>query len=156
MIGDRLRLLVAALVLSCLGCGWLVKPAEVELVGLAFPGESVVDLTVKIVNPNSFAVQASDLEYTVRINDETVGRGRRAEALGLEAGSSVVARLPLSYDLPALLRVLPGVAQDTIVCRVDGTYRLKALFAKPKLSFVSEYRVAARDRLRELLGEALP
>ncbi|MBN1460946.1 MAG: LEA type 2 family protein [Armatimonadetes bacterium] len=149
-----LKVLAAGLVICSLSCSWLVKPAEVELVGLAFPGESIVDLSVKIKNPNSFSAKASNIEYAISIGSEVVGRGRSTEVLSLGAGDSLVAHLPLSYDALALLRVLPQLANDTTVCRIEGTYRLEVLVLRPRMRFAAERRVALKDRLREVAGAA--
>ncbi|MEO0081394.1 MAG: LEA type 2 family protein [candidate division WOR-3 bacterium] len=150
-----LRVLALALLVSCLNCGWMVKPAEVELVGLAFPGESVLDLSVKVRNPNSFSAKVSDVEYTVFIGSEAVGRGRANEVLSLRGRDSLVTCLPLSYDMAALFRVLPQLAQDTIVCRVDGTYQLEVLLLKPRMKFSVERRIAVKEKLLAVLGAVM-
>ena len=57
---------------------------------------------------------------------------------------SLVTRSPLSYDIAALSRVLPQILQDTVVVRVDGTYRLRSLVSRPKLSFSTERRIPVK------------
>ena len=63
---------------------------------------------------------------------------------------------PLSYDIAALSRVLPQILQDTVVVRVDGTYRLRSVVSRPKLSFSTERRIPVKARLggifKSLLG----
>ena len=140
----------------CSGCGWLVKPAEVELVGLAFPGENMVDITVLIRNRNPFSARASDMAYRVSIGGEVIGQGHTPQVLSLGGRDSLVTHFPLNYDMAALSRVLPQVLQDTVVVRVDGTYRLRSVLSRPKLSFSTERRVPVKARLggvfKSLLG----
>ncbi len=148
------RLLLVLVV--CCGCGWLVKPAEVELVGLAFPSENMVDLTVLIHNRNRFSARASDMEYKVSIGGEVIGQGHMPQVLSLGGRDSLVTHFPLSYDMAALSRVLPQILQDTVVVRVDGTYRLRSVLSRPKLSFCTERRIPVKARLggvfKSLLG----
>jgi len=73
MLNSTSKYLLLVLVLFC-SCGWLMKPAEVELVGLAFPGENVVDITVLMHNRNPFSARASDMEYRVSIGGDVIGR----------------------------------------------------------------------------------
>jgi hypothetical protein len=147
--------LLLVLVVFC-GCGWLVKPAEVELVGLAFPSENMVDLTVLIRNRNPFSARASDLEYRISIGGEVVGRGHAPQVLFLGSRDSLVTHFPMSYDMAALSRVLPQIMQDTVVVRVDGSYRLRSLLSMPKLPFSAERRIVVKERLggifKSLLG----
>ncbi len=147
--------LLLVLIVGC-GCGWLVKPAEVELVGLTFPGENLVDITVLIRNRNPFSARASDLEYKISIGGEVIGRGRTPQVLSFGARDSLVTHFPLSYDMAALSRVLPQILQDTVVVRVDGTYRLRSLLSSPRLPFATERRIPVKARLggifQSLLG----
>ena len=147
--------LLLVLLLFC-GCGWLVKPAEVELVGLAFPGENMVDITVLIRNRNPLSARASDMEYKVSIGGEVIGRGRTPQVLSIGGRDSLVTHFPMNYDMAALSRVLPQILQDTVVVRVDGTYRLRSLVSRPKLSFSTERRIPVKARLggifKSLLG----
>jgi hypothetical protein len=148
--------LLLVIVLFC-GCNWWVKPAEVELVGLAFPGENVVDISVLIRNRNLFSARASDMEYRVSIGGEVIGRGHAPQVLSLGGRDSVVTHFPLSYDMAALSRVLPQILQDTVVVRIDGAYRLRSLLSTPKLTFATERRIPVKARLggifRSLLGD---
>ena len=149
------KILLLVLVVSC-GCGWLVKPAEVELVGLAFPDENMVDITVLIRNRNSFSAKASDLEYRVSIGGEAIGRGHTSQVLSIGGRDSLVTHFPMNYDIAALSRVLPQILQDTVVVRVDGPYRLRSVLSRPKLPFSTERRIPVKARLggvfRSLLG----
>jgi LEA14-like dessication related protein len=148
--------LLLVLVIFC-GCGWFVKPAEVELVGLAFPGENLVDIAVLIRNRNPFSARASDMEYRVSIGGEVIGRGHTPQVLFLGGRDSLVTHFPMSYDMAALSRVLPQILQDTVVVRVDGTYRLRSLLSAPKLPYSTERRIPVKARLggifRSLLGD---
>jgi hypothetical protein len=147
--------LLLVLVVSC-GCGWLVRPAEVELVGLAFPSENMVDITVSIHNRNPFSARASDMEYKVSIGGEVIGRGHTPQVLSIGGRDSLVTHFPMNYDIAALSRVLPQILQDTVVVRVDGTYRLRSVVSRPKLSFSTERRIPVKARLggvfKSLLG----
>ena len=149
------RRLLLILVVCC-GCGWLVKPAEVELVEFTFPSENMVDLTVLIHNRNRFAARASDMEYKASIGGEVIGRGRMPQVLSLGGRDSLVTHFPMSYDVAALSRVLPQILQDTVVVRVDGTYRLQSVVSRPKLAFSTERRIPVKARLggifKSLLG----
>jgi LEA14-like dessication related protein len=140
----------------CSGCGWLVKPAGVELVGLAFPNENMVDLTVLIHNRNRFSARASDMEYKVSIGGEVIGRGHTPQVLSIGGRDSLVTHFPMNYDMAAMARVLPQILQDTVVVRVDGTYRLRSVVSRPKLSFSTERRIPIKARLggvfKSLLG----
>ena len=139
---DLLLVLVA-----CCGCGWLVTPAEVELVGPAFPGENMVDITVLIHNHNPLSARASDMEYRVGIGGEVIGRGRANQVLSIGGRDSPVTHFPMNYDIAALSRVLPQILQDTVVFRADGTYRLRSLVSRPELSFSTERRIPVNARL---------
>jgi len=143
--------------LAFCGCGWLVKPPDVELVGLAFPDENMVDLTVLIRNRNRFSASASGLEYRVSIGGEVVGQGHAPRVLSLGGRDSLVTHFPMSYDMAALSRVLPQIMQDTVVVRVDGSYLLRSLLSRPKLSFSAERRIAVKEKLggvfKSLLGD---
>jgi len=156
MPGTMTRRLLLTLLVFC-GCSWLVKPAEVELVGLAFPGENMVDITVSVHNRNQFSAKASDMEYRVSIGGEVIGRGRTSQVLSIGGRDSLVTHFPMSYDIAALSRVLPQILQDTVVVRVDGTYRLRSLVSRPKLSFSTERRIPVKARLggifKSLLGD---
>ena len=146
--------LLLALIVGC-GCGWLVKPAEVELVELTFPSENWVDINVLIHNRNPFSVKASGLEYQVRIGSEVVGRGRAPGVLLFKARDSLKTHFPVKYDAAALVRALPQIMQETVVVRVDGTYRLRSLLSRPKLPFSAERRIAVKDRLGGILKSLL-
>ena len=141
--------------LFCCGCGWLVKPAEVELVELTFPSENMVDLTVLIHNRNPFSVKASGLEYQVSIGSEVVGRGQAPGVLLFKGRDSLQTHFPIKYDPAALVRALPQIMQDTVVVRVDGSYRMRSLLSRPKLSFSAERRIAVKDRLGGILKSLL-
>jgi len=148
-----LRLLLVLVV--CCGCGLLVKPAEVELVELTFPSENMVDLTVFIHNHNPFSVKVSGLEYRVSIGSEVVGRGQAPGVLLFKGRDSLQTHFPIKYDAAALVRALPQIMQDTVVVRVDGSYRLRSLLSRPKLPFSAERRIAVKDRLGGILKSLL-
>jgi len=137
------------------GCGWLVKPAEVELVALAFPSENMVDLTLLIRNRNPFSVKVSEVEYRVAIGGEEVGLGHAPEVLLFKSRDSLETHFPVRYDPAALVGVLPQIMQDTVVVRVDGSYRLHALLSKPKLTFSAERRIAVKEKLEGILRSLL-
>ncbi len=139
----------------CCGCGWLVKPAEVELVELAFPDENVVDITVLIRNRNPLSARASDMEYKVSIGGEVIGWGHSPQVLSIGGRDSLVTHFPMDYDVAALSRVLPQILQDTVVVRVDGTYRLRSVVSRPKFSFSTERRIPVKDRLGGILKNLL-
>jgi LEA14-like dessication related protein len=150
-----LHSLLITLLLLAPGCTLLLKPAEVELVGLSFPGESIVDLTVKLKNPNLLPAKVTRADYSVRVGDATIGQGRTSEVINLGARDSLVARFPLEYNLVALVQVLPQLVRDTVVCRVDGSYRLEALLLSPTIRFSTERRVAVKDKAVEALRRFL-
>jgi hypothetical protein len=154
MIVTLFRPLSLVLFVLC-GCSWLVKPAEVELVELTFPSENLVDLTVLIHNRNPFSVKASEVEYKVSIGSEVVGRGRAPGVLLFKGRDSLKTHFPIKYDAAALVRALPQILQDTVVVRVDGTYRLRSLLSRPKLPFSAERRVSVKDRLGGILESLL-
>lgn len=154
-IAYSVRRIAYSLLLLAAGCNLLLKPAEVELVGLSFPGESVVDLSVKLKNPNLLAAKVSRTEYSVRIGDVMVGRGRTPEVISLAGRDSIVVRFPLRYSPAALLSVLPQLPADTVVCRVTGSYRLEALLLRPTLQFSTERRVPVREKAAEALKRIL-
>ena len=154
MLETMSKRLLLGLVLLC-GCGWLVKPAEVELVELTFPSENMVDLTVLIHNRNPFSVKASGLEYQVSIGSEVVGRGQAPGVLLFKARDSLKTHFPIKYDAAALVRALPQIMQDTVVVRVDGSYRMRSLLSRPKLAFSAERRIAVKDRLGGILKSLL-
>jgi LEA14-like dessication related protein len=147
------RLLLVLVI--CCGCGWLVKPAEVELVEMTFPSENIVDLAVLIHNRNPFSVKVSGLEYQVRIGAEVVGRGQAPGVLLFRGRDSLQTHFPVKYDAAALVRALPQIMQDTVVVRIDGTYRLQSLLSKPKMPFSAERRIAVKDRLGGILKSLL-
>ena len=155
MLKTMSKSLLLVLVVCC-GCGWLVRPAEVELVGLAFPSENVVDITVLIHNRNQFSATASDLEYRVSIGGEVIGRGHMSQVLSIGGRDSLATHFPMDYNIAALSRVLPQILQDTVVVRVDGTYRLRSVLSRPKLPFSTERRIPVKARLggifKSLLG----
>ena len=150
MTGSISRSLVLVLVVFC-GCSLLVKPAEVELVGLAFPSENFMDLAVVVRNRNAFSARASDMEYRITIGGEEVGRGHTHETLSIRGGGSLKTHFPVRYDPAALVRVLPQITQDTVVVRVDGTYRLRSLVLMPQLQFSAERRIAVKEKLGGIL-----
>jgi len=154
MLESMSKRLLLVLVVCC-GCGWLVKPAEVELVELTFPSENMVDLAVLIHNRNPFSVKASEVEYQVSIGGEVVGRGHTPETLLFKGRDSLQTHFPIKYDAAALVRALPQIMQDTVVVRVDGTYRLRSLLSRPKLPFSAERRIAVKDRLGGILKSLL-
>jgi hypothetical protein len=154
MFGTMSKGLLPILVLAC-GCGWLVKPAEVELVGLAFPGENMVDIAVLIRNRNPLSVRASDMEYRASIGGEVIGRGHTPQVLSIGGRDSLVTHFPMNYDMAALSRILPQILQDTVVVRVDGTYRLRSVLSRPKLSFSAERRIPVKARLGEVFRSLL-
>ena len=49
------------------GCGGLMKPAEFDLVRLAFRSESMVDITLLINNHSQLSARASDMKHKVGI-----------------------------------------------------------------------------------------
>jgi len=155
MLNSMSKRLLLVLVLFC-GCSWLMKPVEVELVGLAFAGESMVDIAVLIHNRNPFSARASDMEYRVSIGGEVIGQGHTPQVLSISGRDSLVTHFPMNYDIAALSRVLPQILQDTVVVRVNGTYRLRSVVSRPKLSFSTERRVPVKARLggvfKSLLG----
>lgn len=90
------------------GCAWLrdaAKP-EVTLTSVSFAGSSgltqLINLGVKVRNPNAFALNFNRLNYRIFLEDSEVAFGRRAEPLTIAANDSV------SFTVPVELNLLSG------------------------------------------------
>lgn len=92
------------------GCAWLrdtVKP-EVTLTSIALGGGSgltqLINVGVKVRNPNAFALSFNRLNYRVYLEGSEVASGRRAEPLTIAANDSV------SFTVPIELNLLGGLS----------------------------------------------
>ena len=100
--------LVALLAVS--GCALLrdaAKP-EVTLTSVSFGGSSgltqLINLGVKVRNPNGFALNFNRLNYRIFLEDSEVASGRRGEPLSIAANDSA------SFTVPVELNLLSGLS----------------------------------------------
>jgi hypothetical protein len=137
------------------GCGWLVKEPEVRLTGARFEAGDSLWLSVVVRNPNRFGIRVSEVEYRVSLAGVAVGGGRVGQELALGGRADVPVELPLRPSRAGLLAALPGLASDSIACRVDGSYRLVTPLGRLRRTFRLERGVALRRRLEEALRPIL-
>ena len=102
--------IVLVLLLSAGGCAWLrdtAKP-EVTLTSVSFGGSSgltqLINVGVKVRNPNAFALSFNRLNYRIFLEDSEVASGRRGESLTIAASDSA------SFTVPVELNLLSGLS----------------------------------------------
>ncbi len=102
--------ILLALVLNIGGCAWLrdtVKP-EVTITSVAFGGSNgltqLINVGVRVRNPNAFALKVDRLNYRIFLEDSEVATGRRMEPLNIAANDSA------SFTVPVELNLLSGLS----------------------------------------------
>ncbi len=136
MIGKRLKPLVKTggffiVLLSLLfasGCALLrgVSEPEVTLTSISFGGSQsmtqIINLGLRVQNPNSFALKFNKLNYRIFLEDSEVASGRRAEPLTIEANDHA------SFSVPFELNLFSGLSlAEKLIRRPKNTldYRLE-------------------------------
>lgn len=141
----RAVLLLFVLVLGG-GCAPSVEEPEVRLAGVSVGGlgleGGLLNVRLRVVNPNRFGLEASGLEYALELaesggNDAEwmdVADGRLDQDLRVDANDSVLVEIPVRFEYRDL-----GSAVRSLLAR--GTF---------------DYRVTGRVQLEEPLGRMIP
>ena len=140
-----------AVVLLLVACGPAVRAPEVRLrsINATSAGETVVGL--EIVNPNRFPLHVLSVDYEVSISDRLCGKGRRSEALLLDARDTTLADFPLAIDYPELLKSIPAVFSDTVVFSVKGRYVVATFVGRRRFGFSGERKISFKDEVKSFV-----
>jgi LEA14-like dessication related protein len=116
-------ILLAASLTAC--AGMRPEPPEVQLSALEITDVSLSHAnflaTLKLFNPNSFALDIERLKFTLFLNDVRVSKGMTAKTFSIPAEGDGEASVRLSssvFDLFQLTRTLQN--QDEITFRIAG------------------------------------
>ena len=67
------------------------------------------------------------------------------------ARDSVPANVLLAVDYANLAKSLPNLLKDTVIVKLDGSYRVKTAFGARRIGFSTERRLAVKDQVRSFL-----
>ncbi len=148
----RLAVSTAAVALLLAACGPAIKAPEVRLrsINATSADETVVGL--EIVNPNRFPLRVLSADYTISIGDRLCGKGRRSEALLLDARDTTVADFPLAIDYAELVKSMPALLTDSVVFSVKGSYVVSTIGGRRRFGFSGERKVAVKDEVKSFLN----
>ena len=140
-----------AVVLLLVACGPAVRAPEVRLrsINATSAGETVVGL--EIVNPNRFPLHVLSVDYEVSISDRLCGKGRRSEALLLDARDTTLADFPLAIDYPELLKSIPALFTDSVVFSVKGRYVVATFVGRRRFGFSGERKISFKDEVKSFV-----
>lgn len=135
----RARALLAGLLLALAGCAGLpvgVEAPRVSLAGLRPEALGLLEqqylLTLRVQNPNDFALDIAGLDYTLEVNDQPFAEGVAA------SGKTIPAFGTDTLEVTAL-GTLQGVLNQLGRLQIGGDGALKPL----------RYRLAGKLRLRD-------
>jgi LEA14-like dessication related protein len=109
------------------------------------------DVGLVVTNPNSFALDVLSAEYRITVGDNPCGSGRHDTPIHVGARDSAPANVLLAVDYANIARSLPSLLKDTVVVKLDGSYRVKTMLGTRRLGFGTERRIAVRDQVRSFL-----
>jgi len=141
----------AAVMLLLVACGPAVRAPEVRLrsINAKSADETVVGL--EIFNPNRFPLHVLSVDYEVSIGDRLCGKGRRSDALFLDARDTTFADFPLAIDYSELLKSIPAQFTDSVVFTVKGRYVVSTFVGRRRFGFSGERKVALKDEVRSFI-----
>ena len=143
------RWLILALLLAC--CGPAVIAPEVQLRSINSTSSEETVVGLEIFNPNRFPLHVLSADYDVSIGKHLCGKGRRVEALFLDAGDTTLADFPLAIDYAELLKSIPGLFTDTVVFNVKGRYVVSTFVGRRRFGFSGERNVAVNDGVKTFI-----
>jgi LEA14-like dessication related protein len=149
-----LRLVVpaAAVVLLLAACAPAIRTPEVRLRSVNARSAEGTVVGLEIVNPNSFPLRVLSVDYEVSVGDRVCGKGRRSEALVLDARDTTLADFPLAIDYPELLKSMPALFTDTVVFSVKGRYVVSTFAGQRRFGFSGERKVAVKDEVKSFIN----
>ena len=134
-----------AVVLLLVACGPTVRAPEVWLRSINSTSAEETVVGLEIFNPNRFPLHVLSADYEVSVGKRQCGKGRRSEALFLDASDTTLADFPLAIDYPELLKSIPALFTDTVVFNVKGRYVVSTFVGRRQFGFSGERKVAAKD-----------
>jgi LEA14-like dessication related protein len=134
-----------AVVLLLVACGPTVRAPEVWLRSINSTSAEETVVGLGIFNPNRFPLHVLSADYEVSVGKRLCGKGRRSEALFLDASDTTLADFPLAINYPELLKSIPALFTDTVVFNVKGRYVVSTFVGRRQFGFSGERKVAAKD-----------
>ncbi len=151
----RIRLLVAPLVAAALlptACAPSITAPEVRLRSIDPRSADTTSVGLEIVNPNRFPLRVMSVDYDISIGDRLCGRGRRSDALFLDAFDTTVADFPLVIDYVELLKSIPALFTDSVVFGVKGSYVASTIVGRRRFGFSGERKVSVKDEAKSFIN----
>jgi LEA14-like dessication related protein len=152
-----LLILFAAPLISS-GCSKWVKRSfrepKVKVVSLMFlekpsPGSlSSIPLTVtlEVTNPNTFAIKAKHLVYTVQAGEETLASGEKSEFTEIPPQGSTIIDIPVTVSLDPIIRTLSLAAKKLdISVTAYGSLTLASFLGDVKIPFRKHFKKNLRS-----------
>ena len=145
-------LLVSAAVLLLAACGPSVTTPEFRLRSIEARSAQETTVGLEIYNPNRFPLRVLSVDYEVSVGDRLCGKGRRSEALVLNARDTTTADFPLAIDYSELLSSIPALFTDSVVFSVNGRYVVATFVGRRSFGFSGERKVAIKDEVKSFLN----
>ncbi len=141
----------ATVALLLAACGPAIRTPEVRLRSVNARSAEGTLVGLEIVNPNPFPLRVLSADYEVSVGERVCGKGRRSEALVLDARDTTLADFPLAIDYPELLKSIPALFTDTIVFSVKGRYVVSTVVGRRSFGFSGERKVAVKDEVESYI-----
>ncbi|NLK25169.1 MAG: hypothetical protein GX307_01150 [Euryarchaeota archaeon] len=85
-------------------------------------GSATLNISLRIINPNSIAVTIDRTDYTVFINNDSLGSGKNLHRVTIPAGGSVIISQPFTAPyVGATHGIWSYMTQDEVDWRIVGT-----------------------------------
>ena len=111
------------------GIKGIAEPPSVSVENVSFErftwqgGEAL--FTLKLNNPNAFALPLTVVDYGLTLNGVEVGKGEREQSMQIPARQSRSVQFPLQLSFVNMASVLPGLMrQGTIQYQLRGSVHL--------------------------------
>ncbi len=98
-----------------------VTLAQTQLNGLSLDGIEIL-VTLKIDNPNPFAIKLAGFDYALAINQHKIGGGQQREALEIGRRDSALVSVPVKLNFTEIFKLVGGLSElDSISYEIDAT-----------------------------------
>jgi LEA14-like dessication related protein len=143
------RWLAVALLLAA--CGPAVRTPEVRLQSINATSGDETAVALEIINPNRFPLHILSVDYEVSVDGRLCGKGRRSEALFLDARDTTLADFPLAIDYAGLLKSIPALLTDSAVFSVRGSYVVSTFIGRRRFGFSGERKISFKDEVESII-----
>lgn len=150
-----LLVLLAVMAASCAKAprNFAVQNISVEKVRLS--GSDLL-LRCSADNPNWHALKIKDMNIDVRVDGVKLGQVRNIDKIKLRGRRTTVFDARVNVNHAGLVALLPALLKsDAMEVRIDGKYRVKALFAGKRIEHTEFETVNARQELINIVRNLL-